>query len=136
MMSFSIFVSSLCIIDLVNKIKIYTKLIKFFHFEISFSSSFKMLSKYVIILENITWINIFIIARRKKWCEYVFLYSKIFNTIFQLTHMSFADSLILRIYCNINKSTILRKKNFTEKFKKKFCYLTKVNLHTKMSRIK
>ena len=29
-----------------------------------------ILSKYVIIFGNVTWRNIFIIARRKKWCEY------------------------------------------------------------------
>jgi len=58
MIPVSIFVSRLGIIDSVNKIKIYTNLIKLFHFEILFP--FK---SSILIFDNIwdiTWINIFI----------------------------------------------------------------------------
>ena len=66
MMPFSIFVSSLGITDLANKTKIYTNLMKLLHLKfISFCSSLKVLSLYVIIFGNYTRINIFIIARRK-----------------------------------------------------------------------
>ena len=47
----------------------FNKIISFWKC-ISCCSSFKVISKYVIIFVNITWINIFIIARRKKWYKY------------------------------------------------------------------
>ena len=101
MMPVSIFVSRLGIIDLVNKIKIYTKLIKLIHFEIHIILFlFKFLSKYVIIFGNITWINIFIIVRRKSDTNlHVFLYSK-------LTKFSFIDKIpsSRKIYTNNKKS--------------------------------
>ena len=47
------------ITNLVNKIKIYTNLIKLFHFEIySVLFLFKNPSKYIILFVNATWINI------------------------------------------------------------------------------
>ena len=56
MMPFSIFESHLGITDnKVNKIKIYTNLIKLFHFEIYIIFfSLKFLSKYIITFGNIT----------------------------------------------------------------------------------
>jgi len=54
MMSFSIFESRLGIIDLVNKIKINTDLIKLFHFEIYINFFLqKVLSKYELFKYNI-----------------------------------------------------------------------------------
>ena len=65
------FLSPLGITDLANKIKIYTNLKNLFNFEIYIILFLlKVISKYVIIFVNITWINIFIIARRKKWYKY------------------------------------------------------------------
>ena len=65
MMSVIIIVSRLYITDMVNKIKINTNSIKLFHFEIYIIfSNLKVLSKYVIMVGNITGINIFITVRR------------------------------------------------------------------------
>ncbi len=76
MMPVRIFVTRLSITDLVNRIEIYTNLIKLFHFEIYIIFLlFKVLSKYVIIFCNITWKNIFIVAQRKSDANmHVFLY--------------------------------------------------------------
>jgi hypothetical protein len=57
--------SRLGIIGLANKIKIYTNLIKLFHFEICIILFLFKTSKYVLTFGNITWTNIFIITRRK-----------------------------------------------------------------------
>jgi len=76
MMPISIFVSRLGIIDLVNKNKIYTNLIKLFLLEIhTILFLFKSLPTYVTIFGNITWINIFIKTRIKSDANmHVFLY--------------------------------------------------------------
>ena len=64
MMSVIIIVSRLYITDMVNKIKINTNSIKLFHFEIYIIfSNLKVLSEYVIMVGNITGINIFITVR-------------------------------------------------------------------------
>jgi len=67
--------------NLVNKIKIYTSLIKVFHFDIyTICSSLKVLSRYWILFGYITWINVLIITGRKKWCKYAcFTISSLFK---------------------------------------------------------
>jgi len=72
-----IFVSRLGIIDLVNKIQIYSNLINLFHFEIYIICSFlKALSLYVIIFGNI--------RLREVLFQFLFSFS---NSIFYIIHV-------------------------------------------------